>query len=184
MVFDPWFLVFDHGIENGEKIAHGCDEGDLFGFADCAQVPVKLADHRVVPGGGQGGHVQGSAHLGPPPSQGYFLSGNRWVQPDRWVCPAWGRAKGGGGHWQRRCEGRKAPWGRKYRGGGARGAEDRGGRGVERAMEECDAGPAPTARVGSGVAGARPAQARAEIGAGRRSQPHASPQITAQQQAP
>ena len=34
-----------------------------------------------------------------------------------------------------------------------RDAEDRGGRGVERAMEECDAGPAPTARVSSGAAG-------------------------------
>ena len=34
-----------------------------------------------------------------------------------------------------------------------RDAEDRGGRGVERAMEECDEGPAPTARVSSGAAG-------------------------------
>ena len=58
-------------------------------------------------------------------------------------------------------------WGRP------RGAEDRGGRGVERAMEECDAGPAPRARVGSGAAGVQPAQARAEVGIGRRSQPRA-----------
>ena len=64
MVFDPGFPGFNHGIENGEQFAHGCDEGDLFGFAQCTQVPVRLADHRVVPGGGQGGHVQGSAYLG------------------------------------------------------------------------------------------------------------------------
>ena len=51
-------------------------------------------------------------------------------------------------------------------------------------MEECDASPAPAARVGSGAAGVRLAQARAEVGAGRRSQPHAGPQIAAQQQAP
>ena len=63
MVFDPGFLGLDHGIENGDQFAHGRDEGDFFGFADCAQVPVKLADYRVVPGGGQGSHVQGSAHL-------------------------------------------------------------------------------------------------------------------------
>ena len=63
MVFDPGFLGLDHGIENGEQFAHGRDEGDFFGFADCAQVPVQLADHRVVPGGGQSGHVQGRAHL-------------------------------------------------------------------------------------------------------------------------
>ena len=78
-------------------------------------------------------------------------------------------------------KGRKALWGRKCRCGGPRCAESRGGRGVESAMEECDEGPAPTARVGSGVAGIRAAQARAEIGAGCRSQPHAGPQIAAQQ---
>ena len=49
-----------------------------------------------------------------------------------------------------------------------RGAEGQGGRGVEKAMEECDAGPAPTARVGSGAAGVRLAPARAEVGQGRR----------------
>ena len=63
MVFDPRFLGFDHGIENGEQFAHGCDEGDLLRFAQRTQVPVKLADRRFVPGGGQGGHVQGRAHL-------------------------------------------------------------------------------------------------------------------------
>ena len=46
---------------------------------------------------------------------------------------------------------------------GPRGAEDRGDRGGERAMEEGDAGPAPRARVGSGAAGGHSAQARAEV---------------------
>ena len=64
MVFDPGFPGFNHGIDNGEQFAHGRDEGDFLGFADCALVPVRLADHRVVAGGGQGGHVQGRAHLG------------------------------------------------------------------------------------------------------------------------
>ena len=41
---------------------------------------------------------------------------------------------------QRQCEVRKAWRGRQCRCGGPRGVEDRGGRGVERAMEECDAG--------------------------------------------
>ena len=36
-------------------------------------------------------------------------------------------------------------------------------------------------RVGSGAAGVQPAQARAEVGTGRRPQPHAGPQTTAQQ---
>ena len=65
-----------------------------------------------------------------------------------------------------------------------RAAEDRGGRGAERAMEECDERPAPRARVGSGAAGVHPAQARAEVGAGRRPQPHAGPQTPAPPQAP
>ncbi len=51
-------------------------------------------------------------------------------------------------------------------------------------MEESDAGPAPATRVGSGAAGVRLAQARAEVGARRRPQPHAGPEITAQQQVP
>ena len=53
MVFDPGFPGFDHGIENSEQFAHGGDEGDLLGFADCAQAPVESADHRVVAGVGQ-----------------------------------------------------------------------------------------------------------------------------------
>ena len=97
--------------------------------------------------------------------------------------PVCGRVRPGAGDCQRPCEGRKAPWGRNCRWGGPRGAEDRSGRAVERAMEECDAGPAPTARVDSGAAGVDSAQAPAEVGAGRRSQPHAGPQIAAQQQA-
>ena len=54
-------------------------------------------------------------------------------------------------------------------------------------MEECDVGPAPRVRVSSGAAGVHLPQAGdplgAEVGAGRRSQPHAGPQIAAQQQA-
>ena len=62
-----------------------------------------------------------------------------------------GQTRGSERH--RHLAGRKAQGGRKCRCGGPRCAEDRGGRGVERAMEECDEGPAPTARVGSGAAG-------------------------------
>ena len=64
MVFDPWFLGLDHGIENGEQFAHGRDEGDLLRSVQCTQVQVRLADHRVVRGGGQGGLVQGCADEG------------------------------------------------------------------------------------------------------------------------
>ena len=39
-------------------------------------------------------------------------------------------------------------------------------------------------RVGSGAAGVHPAQARAEVGTGRRPQPHTGPQTAAQQQVP
>ena len=92
-------------------------------------------------------------------------------------CVAGSGAAGAG--CDRRFEGRKAPWGRPGRWGGPRFVEDRGGRDVERAMEESDAGPAPTARVGSGVGGVHLPQAGdplgAEVGAGRRSQPHAGP---------
>ena len=50
-------------------------------------------------------------------------------------------------------------------------------------MEKCDEDPAPAAQVGSSAAGVHPPQARAEVGAGRRSQPHTGPQIPAQQEA-
>ena len=33
----PEFPGFDYGIENGEQFAHGREEGNLFGFAFCAQ---------------------------------------------------------------------------------------------------------------------------------------------------
>ncbi len=110
MVFDPWFLGFDHGIEIGEKSANGRDEGDLLRFAQRTQVPVKLADHRVVP------------------SEGYYLDGNRWRHRDRWARPACGRAKGGGGDCRRQCEVGQAPEGQNCLCGGPRDAEDRGGR--------------------------------------------------------
>ena len=48
---------------------------------------------------------------------------------------------------------------------------------------ESDADPAQRARVGSGAAGVHSPQARAEVGTGCRSQPHAGPQIAVQQQA-
>ena len=43
------------------------------------------------------------------PSQGYFLGWNRWVRPDRRVCPVCGWARHGSGDCQRQCEGGQAP---------------------------------------------------------------------------
>ena len=71
------------------------------------------------------------------------------------------------------------PLGGGRAGGAGRGVRRTEAAGMWRAMEESDAGPAPTARVGSGVGGVRPAQARAEVGAGRGPQPHAGPEIAA-----
>ena len=42
MVFDLGLPGFDHGKENREKFAHGRDEGNFFGYASCAHVPLNL----------------------------------------------------------------------------------------------------------------------------------------------
>ena len=109
---------------------------------------------------------------------GIFLGGNRWRHRDRWARPAWGRAKGGGGDCPRPLRS-----GMLQRGRSACLAALCGG---PRRPEcgESDADPAQRARVGSGAAGVHSRQARAEVGTGCRSQPHAGPQIAAQPRHP
>ena len=79
----------------------------------------------------QGDQVDTPHNPRPGGSQGYFLGGNRWVRPDRWVCPACGWARHSGSDCQRQCEVGQAPKGQNCLSSRPRSAEDRGGRGVE-----------------------------------------------------
>src|SRR5215211_2909075 len=62
----PISTIPHHGVEDGEQLPHARYQGHLLGFA-CRQKPlVKLLESRVVAGGEQGTHGQGSPHRSPP----------------------------------------------------------------------------------------------------------------------
>ena len=60
----PRLLVLDQGMENRQELAHTGREGDLGGFPGGAQAMVEGRHNRVVPDGGDGGHVEHGAHVG------------------------------------------------------------------------------------------------------------------------
>lgn len=63
----PWFFVPDDGVEDGQKFAHGGDEGNDPGLAECDEANAKGLEHRVVTAGDEGCHEQHRVHLGPAP---------------------------------------------------------------------------------------------------------------------
>src|SRR6266404_3737569 len=61
----PGFAVAQHGVENGEQLAHGGDEGEAGRFAGVAQMAIEGLEHRVVLDGDQAGHVERRPNLDP-----------------------------------------------------------------------------------------------------------------------
>src|SRR5512139_1078766 len=59
----PRGLVTDDGVEDGEKLAHASDDGDLFRFASSDEPLVGRADHRVGTECADGGHVKHGANF-------------------------------------------------------------------------------------------------------------------------
>src|SRR5665213_4565134 len=62
----PDGLVSEHGIEDGQQLAHAGGDSDLGGLACADQAAVEEPDDRVVADGGQGGHIQHRAHFAAP----------------------------------------------------------------------------------------------------------------------
>jgi hypothetical protein len=79
----PWTTVSEHGVEDGEELAHRGGEGDFAGSPGSHEAPVKSADRGVVLDRGQGGHVQHApdvgpaAHDHPASSEGAAVAGDR-----------------------------------------------------------------------------------------------------------
>ena len=73
----PAGVMFKHGIENGQQLAHARGEGELGRFAGGAQAAVEGGDDGIMARGDKGAHVEHSADV-------------RTATPD---CPA--AAKGG-----------------------------------------------------------------------------------------
>ena len=57
--------MLDHGVENGQQLAHAGSQGDLFYLARSQEPLVEGLDHGVVPGCRQSSHLQDCAHPGP-----------------------------------------------------------------------------------------------------------------------
>lgn len=62
--------MFDHGIENGEQLAHASDQGDFERFTVGPQAFVEIANHGVAPGGDQRRYVQSAANRSSPTPNG------------------------------------------------------------------------------------------------------------------
>lgn len=58
------FPVSEHGIEDGEELAHAGDQGDLFEFTRRDEARVEGPEDRVMTGSAQRGHREGAAHRG------------------------------------------------------------------------------------------------------------------------
>src|SRR3954468_12288108 len=63
----PSGVVADHGVEDGEELAHHGREGELFGFSGGGQPLVERLEKGIVAAGDKGGHVEDTACLGAPP---------------------------------------------------------------------------------------------------------------------
>ena len=64
-MFDPpWYLVPEHGVKDGDHLAHAGSQGDLLVFAGGHQPLVGATNDGIVLNGGQHGHKQDRAHTG------------------------------------------------------------------------------------------------------------------------
>src|SRR3981189_3422888 len=58
----PWFLVPEHSIEDGEKLAGDCDEGNHLGLTEGEQVLIEGPQHVVATDCGHCRHEDGRAN--------------------------------------------------------------------------------------------------------------------------
>mgnify|MGYP000061858186 CR=1 FL=1 len=81
--FAPFFLVPDHGVEDGQQFPHRGDQGDHLLLAGGDQPLVVSADHGVVLGGDEGRHVEGMTDRRPSAEGGAFATHRARVAVDR-----------------------------------------------------------------------------------------------------
>ena len=56
--------MLDHGVEDGQQLAHASYEGYLLGLASGQQPLIKGSNEGIVAAGYQRPHVEGRSHLG------------------------------------------------------------------------------------------------------------------------
>ena len=61
----PGRPMFQHGVEDGEQLAHAGRQGHLFRFAGRTQALIEGPDHRIEAGRDDGAHIEDRAHLRP-----------------------------------------------------------------------------------------------------------------------
>src|SRR5688500_14250404 len=59
-------LVAQHGVEDGEELAHAGGESDFLQFASLQHLLVLSLDHRVVACGNEGRHIENTAYIAAP----------------------------------------------------------------------------------------------------------------------
>jgi hypothetical protein len=64
----PSLIVFHHGVEDAQQLAHAGHQRHFFEFSCRKQTLVKRFDNRVVASRYQGGHVQRTTHRGTSPT--------------------------------------------------------------------------------------------------------------------
>src|SRR5690606_39612713 len=75
----PQPILTDKHIGKHDELAHDGGDGDLGFFAGRAQPPVEPGQARIEAGCGDGGEVEGGAHMGAPASDPALASGSAAV---------------------------------------------------------------------------------------------------------
>ena len=66
--------MLDHRVQDNQEFAHAGRQSHFPGFSRRTKALVKSLDHRVMPGGAQRGHVEGSSYPGPSTPDHQFAS--------------------------------------------------------------------------------------------------------------
>ena len=85
------FVITDHGIKDGQQLAHTGHQRQLLGLSCGQQACVELLDNRIVFGGNQGGHVNAGAQAGPAALDGPFALKAPRVMWTMGSCGPWGQ---------------------------------------------------------------------------------------------
>ena len=78
----PGLFVSDQGIEDGEQLVHGGDEGEFLVLSPEEELLVEVFDGGVEADGAEGGHVERGADGGPTAPDGLFASKGSAVAVD------------------------------------------------------------------------------------------------------
>jgi hypothetical protein len=88
-------MVAQHGIEDGQQLAHRGDESEAGRFAGVAQTSVEALECRVVLDGDEAAHIEGGPDFDAA-SLDFALAAVAAAVPVDWIDTGPGRRSGGG----------------------------------------------------------------------------------------